>query len=186
MHFELDVDDIDLEKANRLVANLFGMAEFSIEGGMSQIDHMLAKHRISVELTHSPMPFMKWSASDQEFEFPTQYGSRAIEAAVRILLVRAFTDSAAVINFDLVFESVTPDAALQIITSGSPYHLTTQKDGRYVLRPDGNSYEDVEAFQIVVRRLLELSDLGYVRLASGPDLHSVGDNMLAETCFEII
>lgn len=185
MQFELDVDDIDLSKADRLVANLFGMEDFHIERGMVQIDHLIKKYGIEVQITDNSLAFLQWSASDPDYEFPTQYGSRAIEAAIRMLLVRVFTNSSAVISFDLVFNSVTDLAALEIVTKGSPFHLVTKTGNYYTVSPEGKSYDDVEAFQMIVRRTRELSDLRFITLEPNNESRNVGDGMIGSVRFQL-
>lgn len=185
MQIELGVDDIDLAKADRLVANLFGMPAFSIAGSMNQIEHLIDKYKIEVNLSGLPGDFIRWQATDLEGEFPTQFGSRAIEAATRLLLVRMFTNSSALISFDLVFEAATPEATLNIVIAGSPYHSVNISGDRYILRPDGATYDDIEAFQVVVKRVRELSAMDLVRIVRDHHSNDVGDGMIDSISFSV-
>ncbi|MEP6634719.1 MAG: hypothetical protein ABJA62_10985 [Luteimonas sp.] len=188
MNLDIDIDDIEIERANSLFAKLFDLPRKDYLEDYSLLEPLVKQHGIEIEGTNlamSRLPESAWSARVSEDFLPTQYGATRAAAAMRMLMVKRFeSDQPLRVPLDEIVATFTELKLIQFIKESSPFHTVEQSDGIFSLKFAGDESDDVEAFQLIVKAAYRLQRKSFLKICGSPHVSAdCGDGWIDEISF---
>ena len=187
MNFDLDIDDIDIERSNSLLVRLYDLPENDYLHDYSLLAALVKKHRIKTELDEkeTTLPFHRWSARVDDDYMTTQFGSTREAAAIAMLIVKRFeSDEPINVPFNEILDAMTDLSLLKLIEHSSVFHKANNHELHKTVQPASDENEDVESFQTVVKAMYRLKRAGYIEFVGTPHVSADhGDGWIDEITY---
>lgn len=170
MNFDLDIDDIDIERANSLLIRLYALPEKDYLHDYSLLASLAKKLRIKSEMdSTAKSAFMRWAARVDDDYMTLQFGPTREAATIAMLLVKRFeSDEGINVPFNEILDAMTDVALWKLIQQSSVFHKVNTHELYNIVLPPSDENEDVESFQTIVKAMYRLKRVGFIEFVGTP------------------